>query len=62
MPFQSDAQRKFMYANHPEIAKKWEAETKAAQKSPWADVKMPGADDDKKKIQDAFNQAWKLKG
>ena len=23
MPFKSDAQRKFMYAQHPEIAKKW---------------------------------------
>ena len=23
MPFKSDAQRRFMYAQHPEIAKKW---------------------------------------
>ena len=23
MPFKSDAQRKFMFAKHPEIAKKW---------------------------------------
>lgn len=26
MPFQSDAQRKYMYANHPEIAKRWTME------------------------------------
>lgn len=23
MPFKSDAQRKFMYAKHPDIAKRW---------------------------------------
>ena len=23
MPFRSDKQRRFLYANHPEIAKKW---------------------------------------
>lgn len=27
MPFVSDAQRKFMYANHPEIAKRWQKHT-----------------------------------
>lgn len=26
MPFKSQAQRAFMYANHPEIAKRWSAE------------------------------------
>jgi len=26
MPFQSEAQRAFMYANHPEIAKRWSRE------------------------------------
>lgn len=26
MPFRSQAQRKFLYANHPEIAKRWSAE------------------------------------
>ena len=26
MPFQSEAQRRFMYAKHPEIAKRWSAE------------------------------------
>lgn len=26
MPFQSQAQRRFMYAKHPEIAKRWSAE------------------------------------
>jgi len=27
MPFKSEAQRKWMYANDPKMAKKWEAET-----------------------------------
>lgn len=27
MPFKSQAQRGFMYAKHPEIAKRWEKET-----------------------------------
>lgn len=27
MPFESQAQRRFMYANHPEIAKRWEKHT-----------------------------------
>lgn len=27
MPFKSDAQRRFMYARHPKIAKRWEEET-----------------------------------
>lgn len=27
MPFKSQAQRKMMYAQHPEIAKRWEKET-----------------------------------
>lgn len=26
MPFQSEAQRRFMYAKHPEIAKRWSDE------------------------------------
>jgi hypothetical protein len=26
MPFKSDKQRKYMYAKHPDIAKKWEKE------------------------------------
>ena len=29
MPFKSDKQRRWMYANNPEMAKRWEAETKA---------------------------------
>jgi hypothetical protein len=28
MPFKSEAQRRFMYKNHPDIAKKWEQEEK----------------------------------
>ena len=31
MPFQSQAQRGYMYANHPELAKRWEAETPAGK-------------------------------
>jgi len=27
MPFKSQSQRKWMYANEPEIAKRWEKET-----------------------------------
>lgn len=27
MPFKSEAQRRWMYANHPEMAKRWEKET-----------------------------------
>lgn len=27
-PFKSKAQRKFMHANHPEIAERWEKEAK----------------------------------
>ncbi len=27
MPFQSDAQRRFMYSEHPEIAKRWREES-----------------------------------
>ena len=26
MPYRSDAQRRFMHARHPEIAKRWDAE------------------------------------
>ena len=33
MPFKSEKQRKFMHAQHPDIAKKWEAETKAEKKA-----------------------------
>jgi hypothetical protein len=31
-PFKSEAQRKYLYANEPEIAKKWSAEEKAMDK------------------------------
>jgi len=29
MPFKSEAQRRFMYARHPDIAKRWTAEAAA---------------------------------
>ena len=34
MPFQSQAQRAFMYANHPDIAKRWEQLTPKDHKLP----------------------------
>lgn len=34
MPFESQAQRKYMYANHPEMAKEWEAATPKDKKLP----------------------------
>lgn len=35
MPFKSQAQRGFMYANHPDIAKRFEAETPKGSKLPY---------------------------
>lgn len=32
MPFKSEKQRRFMYAKHPKIAKKWSAEEKQVPK------------------------------
>jgi hypothetical protein len=32
MPFKSDKQRRFMYANHPKIAARWTKEAKAKAK------------------------------
>lgn len=34
MPFKSQAQRRLMYAKHPEIAKRFEAETPKGKKLP----------------------------
>lgn len=34
MPFKSQAQRKFMYAKHPEMAKEWEEKTPKGKKLP----------------------------
>lgn len=34
MPFQSKAQRRFMYAKHPDMAAKWEAETPTGKRLP----------------------------
>lgn len=34
MPFKSEKQRRFMYAQHPEIAARWTKEAKAAGKKP----------------------------
>jgi len=34
MPFKSQAQRAWMYANHPEMAKRWEKHTPKGKKLP----------------------------
>jgi hypothetical protein len=34
MPFKSKAQQRFMYANHPEIAKRWEDDYGIAKNLP----------------------------
>lgn len=34
MPFKSKAQREWMYANHPDMAKKWQADTPKGKKLP----------------------------
>lgn len=34
MPFKSEAQRRFMYAKHPEMAKRWEKHTSKGKKLP----------------------------
>lgn len=34
MPFKSEAQRKWMYANKPEMAKRWEKHTPKGKKLP----------------------------
>jgi hypothetical protein len=39
MPFKSEKQRKFLHAQHPDIAKRWEAEKKADKKDAKAKAK-----------------------
>ncbi len=34
MPFKSKAQRKYLYAKHPDIAARWEKETPKGKKLP----------------------------
>jgi len=34
MPYKSEAQRRYLHANHPEIAKQWDAEYPAQAKLP----------------------------
>ena len=34
MPFKSEAQRRFMYSQHPRIAARWEKETPKGKKLP----------------------------
>lgn len=63
MPFESKAQERFMFAKHPEIAKRWASLTDQsslpAKKSVWDNVKLPGSEEDKVKIQKSFNDAFK---
>jgi hypothetical protein len=33
MPFKSEKQRRYLHANHPEIAKKWEKESRSKKKT-----------------------------
>ena len=40
MPFQSEKQRRFLYAKHPEIAKRW-AKEENMEKKPMMKGKMP---------------------
>lgn len=35
MPFKSEAQKKWMYKNKPEMAKKWQKETPKGKKLPY---------------------------
>ena len=42
MPFKSKAQQRFMFAKHPEMAKRWAKETKNIKKLPEHKKKMPG--------------------
>lgn len=43
MPFKSEKQRKWMHANEPEMAKRWEEEEKMAKKKK---TKGPGLTDE----------------
>lgn len=41
MPFKSEAQRRFMYARHPEIARRWTAESKGSNLNALAMASKP---------------------
>lgn len=43
MPFKSTAERGFLYANHPDIAKRFQAETPKGTKLPHYVAKKPAA-------------------
>jgi hypothetical protein len=44
MPFKSQQQRKYMYSQHPQIAKRWEKETPKGKKLPKKVEEGPGYD------------------
>ncbi len=48
MPFRSQAQRKFMYAKHPKLAKEFESKTPKGKKLP---DKVPLKDSMKKRLE-----------
>ena len=52
MPFKSEAQRKFMYANHPEIAERWSKEEGSG-------VKLPKRIHPKKQGMDRITRVYK---
>jgi len=56
MPFQSQAQRGFMYSQHPEIAKEFEAKTPKGKKLPQHKKKHSKAQ------QDAISRRLSAKG
>lgn len=35
MPYKSEAQRRYLHAKHPEVAKKWDAKYGKAKGLPW---------------------------
>lgn len=52
MPFQSEAQRRFLWAKHPEIAKRWDKEYGTPNNLPYhksGTAKYKGANKYKKK-------------
>lgn len=51
MPFRSEAQRRYLYAQHPEIARRFQAETPAnANLPPHAGRRKVGVGKDGKKV------------
>lgn len=58
MPFKSEKQKKWMYANKPELAAKWEDEAEVDKKNTLKVPKMPKSG---KKVAKAVRKALKTK-